>query len=174
MACNALRQWLNVAVDAEKKKSLDSFHEQVLKDIPVGASKSETRLFRLLPDEDNAPLAGQLVWANLDCQPEFEALSYTWGRSPERTHITLNTIPGFPITLNLAAALRRLRLRDRPRQLWIDDSEAGKRTLACLRLPLDWQSAGRRVYAYIGNGIVSLETKPRGLSFSPLRRALLG
>jgi chemotaxis regulatin CheY-phosphate phosphatase CheZ len=72
MAGNALRQWLNVAVDAEKKKSLDSFHEQVLKDIPVGASKSETRLFRLLPDEDNAPLAGQLVWANLDRQPELK------------------------------------------------------------------------------------------------------
>jgi hypothetical protein len=120
MAGNALRQWLNVADDAENKKSLDTFHEQVMKDIPIVASKSETRLLPLLPDEDDAPLAGQLVWANLDRQPEFEALSYTWGKSPERTHITLNAIPGFPITLNLAAALRRLRLQDRPRQLWID------------------------------------------------------
>jgi hypothetical protein len=120
MAGNALRQWLNVADDAENKKSLDTFHEQVMKDIPIIASKSETRLFPLLPDEDDAPLAGQLVWANLDRQPEFEALSYTWGKSPERTQITLNAIPGFPITLNLAAALRRLHLQDRPRQLWID------------------------------------------------------
>lgn len=120
MAGNALRQWLNVADDAENKKSLDTFHEKVLKDIPIIASKSETRLFRLLPGDDNAPLAGHLVRAHLDRQPVFEALSYTWGRSPERTHITLNAIPGFPVTLNLAAALRRLRLRDRPRQLWID------------------------------------------------------
>jgi hypothetical protein len=120
MADTASRQWLNVADDTVNKRALDEFHEKVLKGIPVIAERSETRLFRLLPDEEDAPLAGQLVWAHLDRQPVFEALSYTWGKSPERTHITLNTIPGFPITTNLAGALRRLRLRDRPRQLWID------------------------------------------------------
>jgi hypothetical protein len=120
MADSASRQWLNVADDTVNKRALNEFHGKILKGIPVVAEKSETRLFRLLPDEEDAPLAGQLVWAHLDRQPVFEALSYTWGKSPERTHITLNAIPGFPITTNLAAALRRLRLRDRPRQLWID------------------------------------------------------
>ena len=56
MAGNALPQWLNVADDAENKKSLDTFHEQVMKDIPIIASKLDTRLLPLLPDEDDAPL----------------------------------------------------------------------------------------------------------------------
>ena len=77
MAGNALRQWLNpTADDKENKKSLDTFHEQVMKDIPIIASKSEDRLLRLLPDEGDAPLAGQLIWANLDRQPGFEVFSY--------------------------------------------------------------------------------------------------
>ena len=120
MADSAVRQWLNVTDDTENKKALNTFHEGVMKGIPVIAAKSETRLFRLLPGVEDAPLAGELVKTTLDHQPVFEALSYTWRKSPERTHITLNAIPGFPITLSLAAALRRLRLQDRPRQLWID------------------------------------------------------
>lgn len=120
MTDSVFRQWLNVADGTKNKKTLDTFHEEVMKGIPVIAAKSETRLFRLLPGVEDDPLAGELVRTNLDRQPVFEALSHTWGKSPERTHITLDTIPGFPITLNLAAALRRLRLQDLPRQLWID------------------------------------------------------
>ena len=117
MTDSAVRQWLNVIDDTENRKALNTFHEQVLKSIPVIAAKSETRLFCLLPDVKDAPLAGELVNTNPNRQAVFEALSYTWGKSPERMHITLNAIPGFPITLSLAAALRRLRLQDRPRQL---------------------------------------------------------
>jgi hypothetical protein len=58
MADNASRQWLNVADDTVNKRALNEFHEKVLKGIPVTAEKSETRLFRLLPDEEGAPLAG--------------------------------------------------------------------------------------------------------------------
>lgn len=87
MADSVVRQWLNVTDDTENKKALNTFHEEVMKGIPVIAAKSETRLFRLLLDVEDAPLAGELVKTNLDHQPVFEALSYTWGNSPERTHI---------------------------------------------------------------------------------------
>ncbi|KAG4255443.1 hypothetical protein FPRO04_03975 [Fusarium proliferatum] len=49
----------------------------------------------------------------------YEALSYTWGDPEPTKRILVNGLP-FWISANLFAALRQLRLPERPRLLWID------------------------------------------------------
>ena len=80
------------------------------------------RLLALLPAGDgpnDSVLSCGLEDCRLSDNPSYEALSYTWGQPifPE----ILNTHKGFlRITENLALALRRLRLYDRVRYLWVD------------------------------------------------------
>jgi hypothetical protein len=56
--------------------------------------------------------------------PSYEALSYHWGNDKPTSSITIlaeNKVPqAFHIRPNLEAALRQLRLPDKPRALWID------------------------------------------------------
>ncbi|KAK3386134.1 heterokaryon incompatibility protein-domain-containing protein [Podospora didyma] len=99
----------------------------------------EIRLFELWPGSGTQPLKGQLIhhprgdtasaaaWFREKFPgASYEALSYTWGDSIKTAKIKLYpsreaTISGdMGITDNLAAALRRLRLSDRERFLWID------------------------------------------------------
>ncbi|KAK3386470.1 heterokaryon incompatibility protein-domain-containing protein [Podospora didyma] len=64
--------------------------------------------------------------SSLHTQDSYEALSYTWGDSIKSAKIQLYTSRGavtvgdMGITDNLEAALRRLRLSDQTRFLWID------------------------------------------------------
>lgn len=51
---------------------------------------------------------------------QFEALSYTWGESLYDKYIEVQDHVRIPITDNLARALRRLRHRAEPKDLWID------------------------------------------------------
>ena len=86
----------------------------------LDASACEIRLLRIRPAwrlEDS--LVVDRVWSSLHSDPEYEALSYTWGAPPVAESARVN---GFlqPITNNLAAALRRLRKQDVTRTLWID------------------------------------------------------
>ena len=53
-------------------------------------------------------------------QSDFEALSYTWGESLHDEYVEVQDSIRIPITDNLARALRRLRHRTQPRDLWID------------------------------------------------------
>ncbi|KAF2173960.1 hypothetical protein M409DRAFT_16229 [Zasmidium cellare ATCC 36951] len=65
------------------------------------------------------PLCGTLSdHEPIDCPP-FEALSYVWGDTTEQCVISVNAKP-FCITMNLAAALYRMRSPDGPRVLWVD------------------------------------------------------
>jgi hypothetical protein len=50
---------------------------------------------------------------------EYEALSYTWG-SNVKSHAIIFNERILPVTENLLAALRRFRLHDKPRTLWVD------------------------------------------------------
>jgi hypothetical protein len=51
--------------------------------------------------------------------PEYEALSYTWGKDVSPQKVTVNGKP-LSITANLDCALRHLRYEDRCRVLWVD------------------------------------------------------
>ena len=82
------------------------------------------RLLRLMPSEDDT--------ANIQCElfeyalkesdkatHLYEALSYVWGGLDKRQSIFIDN-QYLAITLNLHAALLRLRDRDIPRIIWVD------------------------------------------------------
>jgi hypothetical protein len=85
--------------------------------LPVGV---HVRYFRLAPSpnaEDG--LVCTLHSALLDGLPAFEAVSYVWGTNQKVAQISCDD-KMIPITANLDAALRRLRLPDTERTLWVD------------------------------------------------------
>ncbi|KAL6690370.1 heterokaryon incompatibility domain-containing protein [Trichoderma pleuroticola] len=82
------------------------------------------RLVSLLPGSSDTIIC-ELITADLDSAPRYEALSYTWGNPLDRRTIYIKTTEygdatEFQVTSNCFTALRCLRLADRPRILWID------------------------------------------------------
>ncbi|KAI0891956.1 HET-domain-containing protein [Annulohypoxylon nitens] len=66
------------------------------------------------------PIQCDIVYSTLsDVRDHYEALSYTWGDMNDRSEILVNGRP-FPVTRNLEAALRDIRLGDTTRMLWVD------------------------------------------------------
>jgi hypothetical protein len=103
--------------------------------VPLQNSKSDFRLVILDPATDYASnLCCTVLNSSLDSVCEYEALSYVWGECEALNPIFLrhaslsNESPTqaethsfeFSVKLNLEAALRSLRLPDKPRTLWID------------------------------------------------------
>ncbi|RSL57986.1 hypothetical protein CEP53_006278 [Fusarium sp. AF-6] len=90
---------------------------------PLDQVKSEIRVIRIPPkDNDNF----RLETVCLDDSPTFVALSYVWGDPNIKELISLDNQP-FPVTKNLAAALKQIRnrwtLEDSPHRvesLWVD------------------------------------------------------
>lgn len=85
----------------------------------------EIRLVSLLPGESSDPLRCQMLHVNLEDDPAYEAVSYTWATEEgdaQKSAIVLFTDSGtsIPITQNCVAALRQLRKRGCSRQLWVD------------------------------------------------------
>lgn len=86
----------------------------------LDSARSEVRVLALLPssnlDED---IHCSLETVSLDENPHFEALSYVWA-TPTPTHDLF--VDGVPFTIgpNLFAALHAVRLREKPRALWVD------------------------------------------------------
>ncbi|KAI1866277.1 uncharacterized protein JN550_007665 [Neoarthrinium moseri] len=79
----------------------------------------QIRLLHLLPGVWDDQVSCELHVASLDDTPEYQALSYVWG-SPETTKLILLHGCEVPVTTNLHAALRRLRLPTDTRVIWID------------------------------------------------------
>jgi hypothetical protein len=83
--------------------------------------KDEMRILILLPpaSPDETELHCEIVTANVSDKPSYEAISYCWGAEvfPEILHVSDGILA---ITENLAAGLRRFRLEDRARRLWVD------------------------------------------------------
>jgi hypothetical protein len=81
------------------------------------------RILRLHEGHGSAELVGELITLKQGQERPYEALSYWWGRKEAGHALILkkdNTRYSVPILPELADALRQLRLRDRPRDLWVD------------------------------------------------------
>lgn len=83
------------------------------------------RLLKLKPGAWDDPLQGDLDIVSLDTQPFYETISYTWadehGDSTRcRPLYITRSWHVLPITRNCESALRRLRLLDYNRVLWVD------------------------------------------------------
>lgn len=78
------------------------------------------RLLKLKPaSSSDETLRCELFDSNLSAAPDYEALSYVWGKDecPQRIELPSGCLK---ITDSLASALRALRSNDKPRQLWVD------------------------------------------------------
>jgi hypothetical protein len=88
----------------------------------------EIRLLRLQPGQHGDELRGEFFHVRLENQPDYEAISYTWTdekgdtAKSSRVHVLSNQSEEnpIPITKNCKAALRRFRLSNISRDLWID------------------------------------------------------
>ncbi|KAI0836634.1 heterokaryon incompatibility protein-domain-containing protein [Hypoxylon sp. FL0890] len=81
--------------------------------------KKQIRILCLLPGGWPDPIRCTLYTAYLDDLPHYEALSYAWGDPAIRKPIFVNGRV-FHVTVNLEAALRRLRCPSKERHLWVD------------------------------------------------------
>jgi hypothetical protein len=105
-----------------KNGLLTSFQGR-FKYLPLDPLKSEIRLLEILPISKHTVAESDCVECrlfniSLDEQPEYEALSYTWGPQNDMCSILLNGY-NFKISRNLEAALIKLRAST-PRALWVD------------------------------------------------------
>ncbi|KAL6704194.1 hypothetical protein ACN47E_008451 [Coniothyrium glycines] len=91
-------------------------------DIPSD-KPSTVRLILLSPGEGHEALRCEIVQCDLDQNPSYEAVSYTWateeGDDRKSSHIHCGDAT-IPITINCEAALRQLRWQRHVRLLWID------------------------------------------------------
>ena len=124
---------------------------------PLSSRDQEIRLLTVAPGPWDSDIICELHQAPLNFQPEYEALSYTWGRdaaAPSRQIVCSGTI--LPITQNCYDALCTLHRYFKVRTIWVDslcinqdnDMEKG------LQIPLmrDIYSKARRVFIWLGNG----------------------
>jgi hypothetical protein len=91
---------------------------------PLSSEPNSIRLLCLLPHEDEtADIQCELFEYSLpnSCKRThlYDALSYVWGNPDEKLHIFIHK-NSFDVTVNLRAALSRLRNHSVQRILWID------------------------------------------------------
>ncbi|TLD16753.1 uncharacterized protein PgNI_02156 [Pyricularia grisea] len=88
---------------------------------PLDPSGTNIRLLRLLPAADaDSPLQSALLHVDLASKPQYEALSYAWGKPVFAQEVDVEGAGVIRITKNLSHALRHLRLETEPRTLWVD------------------------------------------------------
>lgn len=118
-------------------------------------SKHEIRLLHLHPGETHTRIHLRLVQVQLRDRTNYEALSYVWGSSAERTSIVCNEAGDvLSVTKNCKTALRTLRLRAAMRTLWIDaicinQNDVEERNQQIQLMP-DIYSMADRVVAFLG------------------------
>jgi hypothetical protein len=87
---------------------------------PLNAERKEIRICRLSPSNDlDEPPSVTLEIVSLDSNPEYEALSYTWGDPKDTTPIMINGVE-WPVTTNLDTAFRYLRSDVHEKRIWAD------------------------------------------------------
>ena len=133
----------------------------------LGESKDAIRILRILPSAQfKDPLICSLTTASLDTNPQYIALSYTWGAPVRVTNLILHG-HHFPITANLSTALRRLR-EAKWQMVWVDavcinQDDTEERSLQVLSMKRIYQQA-LHVCVYLG--------EDRVMGRSPLANAL--
>ncbi|KAI7467628.1 hypothetical protein KC351_g13972 [Hortaea werneckii] len=90
---------------------------------PLDKESLQIRLLTVYPatDPSEVPVKCSLSHANLgqEPKPEYETISYTWGQSKECKIVMLDDCP-LNVPVSAERAIRRMRLRDQSRVLWID------------------------------------------------------
>ena len=86
--------------------------------VPLRTARS-TRLLKILPGPIDSPLAIELSEANLDDNPSYDAISYTWSDETSTVPISINERPHC-IRKNLHNFLVRLREQSYCRYVWVD------------------------------------------------------
>jgi hypothetical protein len=119
-------------------------------------SRHEIRLLHLHPGERQTSIHIRLTQARLEDRPTYEALSYVWGSSTEKTPILCDEVGNvLDVTNNCEAALRTLRTKDTVRTLWVDaicinQDDVEERNQQIQLMP-DIYSGADRVVAFLGN-----------------------
>ncbi|KAM0820770.1 hypothetical protein AB5N19_06590, partial [Seiridium cardinale] len=82
----------------------------------------QIRILDLLPGEAGDPIRCRIRVANLQDQPQYEALSYVWGEHSDGVTIEMQERKSWVVhvTRNLHSALRRLRQTNKCRRVWVD------------------------------------------------------
>ena len=80
---------------------------------------SSTRLVRILPNNQTSTLSLELNEVNLDDDPVYGAISYTWGNEQDTAFVIVNNVY-VPIRQNLLNFFFHLRSQNYSRQLWVD------------------------------------------------------
>jgi hypothetical protein len=102
--------------DPEKVRIKRSAEPYVYKSLEPG---SWIRILELQPGEDDDPINCDLSIVNQNQNPEYEALSYTWGR-PTDTRLIGCSGKKLKIPVHLRDALLKLRRTSEVRYLWAD------------------------------------------------------
>lgn len=157
----------------------------------------DIRILTIHPGSPGDPLDVSLRLANLTHHPLYDALSYTWADESGDARRSVPVVvqssagpsvgtPGLPIfvTPNCAAAMRRLRLRDTARPVWIDavciDQSADVERSHQVSLMARIYTQARQVVVYTGGATPSSDRlfawldglDGRSLDFSVLMRQL--
>jgi hypothetical protein len=107
--------------DMKDKKTLKlQANSQLYRPLSTEKGQHAIRLVTILPSQEKmADIKCILESISLNQNPTYEALSYVWGNLSNLKQIDLSG-HAFYVNQNLEVALRNLRLRTRPRTLWID------------------------------------------------------
>lgn len=121
----------------------------------LDTDRRQIRLLTLLPGQFGSLIRYTLQIVSLDDDPRYEALSYVWGDPRYRLPI-FSKDRTLLVTENLEAALRHLRLEDKPRILWIDavcinQEDLDERSHQVSMMGSVYRTA-RRVLVWLGEG----------------------
>lgn len=81
--------------------------------------QQQIRLLNVFPDDNDNPLRASVHRISLSTLPVYKTISYVWGNPTRSASIDLDG-KTLRIPQNTYNAIRRMRLADRPRALWID------------------------------------------------------
>lgn len=124
---------------------------------PLGRDDT-IRVVEIAPSPDpDAPIECTLLLRRLsEDEPEYEALSYTWGDAADRMPITVTgaSCASIIVTKNCFNALRNLRTPDKARTMWIDaicinQDDLSERS-AQVRMMFDIFFRASRTMVYLG------------------------